>query len=206
VRHGNRWTAPAGGSGAGAGFTLIELLLFVAISATLLAIAVPLATSALDDMRTAMAARYLAGRILAARLDALQRSTCVGFRFEPSSSDYLFSTYTDGNQNGIRTTDIASGVDPIDATGERLADRFASVRFGLAAAVPDLDGVRQMTDTDGVRIGSPKILTLSPDGTASSGTVYLRGARAQYAVRVLGATGRTRVFHYQRGANQWVLR
>lgn len=206
MRHGNRWTAPAGGSGAGAGFTLIELLLFVAISATLLAIAVPLATSALDDMRTAMAARYLAGRILAARLDALQRSTCVGFRFEPSSADYLFSTYTDGNQNGIRTTDIASGVDPIDATGERLADRFASVRFGLAAAVPDLDGVRQMTDTDGVRIGSPKILTLSPDGTASSGTVYLRGARAQYAVRVLGATGRTRVFHYQRGANQWVLR
>jgi Tfp pilus assembly protein FimT len=206
VRHGNRWTAPACGSGAGAGFTLIELLLFVAISATLLAIAVPLATSALDDMRTAMAARYLAGRILAARLDALQRSTCVGFRFEPSSSDYLFSTYTDGNQNGIRTTDIASGVDPIDATGERLADRFASVRFGLAAALPDLDGVRQMTDTDGVRIGSPKILTLSPDGTASSGTVYLRGARAQYAVRVLGATGRTRVFHYHRGANQWVLR
>jgi Tfp pilus assembly protein FimT len=206
VRHGNRWTAPACGSGAGAGFTLIELLLFVAISATLLAIAVPLATSALDDMRTAMAARYLAGRILAARLDALQRSTCVGFRFEPSSSDYLFSTYTDGNQNGIRTTDIASGVDPIDATGERLADRFASVRFGLAAAVPDLDGVRQMTDTDGVRIGSPKILTLSPDGTASSGTVYLRGTRAQYAVRVLGATGRTRVFQYQRGANQWVLR
>jgi Tfp pilus assembly protein FimT len=206
VRHGNRWTAPACGSGAGAGFTLIELLLFVAISATLLAIAVPLATSALDNMRTAMAARYLAGRILAARLDALQRSTCVGFRFEPSSSDYLFSTYTDGNQNGIRTTDIASGVDPIDATGERLADRFASVRFGLAAAVPDLDGVRQMTDTDGVRIGSPKILTLSPDGTASSGTVYLRGTRAQYAVRVLGATGRTRVFHYQRGANQWVLR
>ena len=118
----------------------------------------------------------------------------------------MFSTYTDGNQNGIRTTDIASGVDPIDATGERLADRFASVRFGLAAAVPDLDGVRQMTDTDGVRIGSPKILTLSPDGTASSGTVYLRGARAQYAVRVLGATGRTRVFQYQRGANQWVLR
>jgi Tfp pilus assembly protein FimT len=206
VRHGNRWTAPACGSGAGAGFTLIELLLFVAISATLLAIAVPLATSALDDMRTAMAARYLAGRILAARLDALQRSTCVGFRFEPSSSDYLFSTYTDGNQNGIRTTDIASGVDPIDATGERLADRFASVRFGLAAALPDLDGVRQMTDTDGVRIGSPKILTLSPDGTASSGTVYLRGTRAQYAVRVLGATGRTRVFQYQRGANQWVLR
>ena len=75
MRHGNRWTAPACGSGAGAGFTLIELLLFVAISATLLAIAVPLATSALDDMRTAMAARYLAGRILAARLDALQRST-----------------------------------------------------------------------------------------------------------------------------------
>jgi type II secretory pathway pseudopilin PulG len=205
VRHVNSSKAPARRA-AGAGFTLIELLLFIAIAATFLGMTVPLVTSALDEMRTAMAARYLAGRILAARLDALQRSACVGFRFEPAGSDYSFATYADGNQNGLRTAEITSGTDPIVTTGERLADRFSSVRFGLMPAVPDLDGARQMADTDGVRIGSPKILTLSPDGTASSGTVYVRGTRAQYAVRVLGATGRTRVFHYQRGAQQWVSR
>lgn len=198
--------APARRMRAGAGFTLVELLMFVTISATFLGIAVPLATSALDEVRTSMAARYVAGRILAARLDALQRSTCVGFRFEAAGTDYSFATYADGNQNGLRTAEIASGIDPTVTTVERLADRFSSVRFGLMAAVPDLDGARQPVDTDGVRIGTPRILTLSPDGTASSGTVYIRGMRAQYAVRVLGATGRTRMFQYQRGAEQWVLR
>jgi hypothetical protein len=182
------------------------LLLCLAVSATFLGIAVPLATSALDEMRTAMAARYLAGRLMGARLDALQRSACVGFRFEAVDADYRFSTYADGNQNGIRTAEITNGVDPLIAGGERLGERFGRVQFGLLAAVPDLDGARQVADSDGVRIGSPKILTLSPDGTTTSGTVYVRGDRAQYAVRILGATGRTRVFHYQRGAERWVLR
>ena len=33
---------------------------------------------------------------------------------------------------------------------------------------------------DGVRIGSARILTMSPSGTATSGTLYLQGRRAQY--------------------------
>ena len=206
MRHANRSKAPACHARAGAGFTSIELLLCLAICGTLLGIAVPLTTSALDEMRTGMAARYVAGRILAARLDALQRSACVGFRFEPSGADYSVATYTDGNQNGVRSAEIASGIDSLVTAAERLADRFSSVRFGLAAAVPDLDGTRQMADSDGVRIGSPRILTLSPDGTATSGTLYVRGVRAQYAVRVLGATGRTRVFRYHGGAQQWLSR
>ena len=66
-----------------------------------------------------------------------------------------------------------------------------------------MDGLRN-TSTDGVRIGTPKILTISPDGTATSGTLYVQGARAQYAVRVLGATGRTRVLKYEPGSRSWV--
>jgi hypothetical protein len=45
---------------------------------------------------------------------------------------------------------------------------------------------------------------VSPDGTATSGTLYVQGSRAQYAVRVLGATGRTRVLKYERGSGAWV--
>jgi hypothetical protein len=57
-----------------------------------------------------------------------------------------------------------------------------------------------------VRIGAARILTMSPDGTATSGTLYVQGRRAQYAVRVLGATGRTRVFKYDTGARTWISR
>lgn len=153
-----------------------------------------------------MAARYVASRIVSARLDAVQRSTRIGFRFEPSGADYSIATYADGNRNGVRTAEISNGTDPPLSQRELLADHFAGVRFGLAAGVPDLEGASQPDDGDGVRIGSARILTLGPDGTATSGTVYIRGRRGQFAVRVLGATARTRIFKYDAGAGEWIAR
>ena len=189
-----------------AGFTAVELLLGLALVATLAGIAIPLATAGLDEIRTAAAAQYLAGRIVEARVDALRRSARVGLRFEPAGASYVIATYVDGNQNGIRTSEIADGTDPRLSRGERLDHHFAAVRFALAAGVPDLDGLRQAAESDGVRLGAARILTLSPDGTATSGTLYLRGARGQYAVRVLGATARTRTFKYHAGAGEWIAR
>jgi hypothetical protein len=34
----------------------------------------------------------------------------------------------------------------------------------------------------------------------------LRNARTQFAIRILGATGRTRVFFYEPGVRRWVTR
>jgi hypothetical protein len=60
-------------------------------------------------------------------------------------------------------------------------------------------------DSDPVRAGSSDILTLSPNGTATSATLYICGpTRSQYAVRVLGTTGRTRVFHFSRASSTWI--
>ena len=72
--------------------------------------------------------------------------------------------------------------------------------------VPDIDGARITADSDGIRVGSSRILTLGPDGTATSGTLYLHGRRGQYAVRVLGATGRTRVLRFDTGTGRWMTR
>ena len=49
------------------------------------------------------------------------------------------------------------------------------------------------------------LMSFSPLGTASSRTLYLRGADgSQYAVRVLGATGRTRVLRLVVSTGAWV--
>ena len=185
------------------GFTVIELLLAIALGVTLAALAVPLGTDAHDDMRTRAAARYVSGRVAAARLGAINRSRATGLRFLPSSPDYQFAAYVDGNGNGIRATDIQSGIDSPVGTARQLGFDFRGVSFGLAIGIPDVDGVRNAA-ADGVRIGTPRILTVSPDGTATSGTLYVRGRRAQYAIRVLGATGRTRVLKYEPGSRSWV--
>jgi hypothetical protein len=71
--------------------------------------------------------------------------------------------------------------------------------------VPDANG-ESGTGQDGVRIGSARILTMSVDGTATSGTLYVRGRRSQYAVRVLGVTGRTRMLQYHAGDRTWINR
>ena len=188
------------------GFTVLELLLAIAIGATMLAIAVPLTTDAIDDGRTAMAARYIEGRIMDARMHAVRRGTRIGLRFEPSGGDYRFAEYLDVNGNGLRTAEITAGIDAELSPRQFLRDHFPRVTFGLQANVPDVDGVRSASATDGVRLGPSRILTLGPDGTASSGTLYVSGRRRQYAVRVLGATGRTRVLRFEPGTRQWISR
>lgn len=188
-----------------AGFTVTELLFVAAVAATVTGLAVPLLDHAADELRTATAARYLAGRIHGARLEALTRGSAVALRFDAGEPDYTFTPFADGNGNGIRTADIAAGIDTPSGAPERLGERFSQVRFGLLPGVPDADGVTG-SRTDGVRIGTARILTLSPDGTATAGTLYLHGRRAQYGVRVLGVTARTRVLRYERGAGTWTSR
>jgi prepilin-type N-terminal cleavage/methylation domain-containing protein len=185
------------------GFTLIELLLAMSISVVLLGIALPVGGDAIDDMRARAAARYLSGRIASNRLAAINRSRSMGIRFTPAAPDYEFAAYVDGNDNGIRTADILSGIDVPTGGSRQLASEFRGIHFGLAIGISDIDGVRNST-SDGVRIGTARILTLSPDGTATSGTLYVQGSHAQYAVRVLGATGRTRVLKYETGSRTWV--
>jgi prepilin-type N-terminal cleavage/methylation domain-containing protein len=184
------------------GLTLLELLFTVAILSTILAIGLPAVSETIDLHRTSSAARYLAGRIQLARMEAVKRSTPVGLRFEAFGNDYAFAAYVDENRNGIRTADIRSGIDRVLMPLQRLSDTFGSVQFGLMPGVPDADG--SAGTGDGVRIGSARILTLGPNGTATPGTLYLHGRRLQLAVRVLGATGRTRVLRYDTASRKWV--
>ncbi len=175
----------------------------MAVSVVLVGVAIPVGGDALDDMRTRAAARYLAGRIANSRLGAINRSRAIGLRFVAGTPDYQFNSYVDGNGNGLRTADIQDGTDSALEVPRRLGSDFRGVRFGLTVGISDVDGVGN-TSPDGVRIGTSKILTMTPDGTATSGTLYVQGIRAQYAVRVLGATGRTRVLKYETGSRSWV--
>ena len=186
------------------GYTLIELLLAVSILATLAGIAVPLASGTVDDLRASGAARHMAARIATIRLDAVRRASTVALRFETDGADYRFTTFLDRDGDGVRAADVTRGIDVPLTSPERLDHHFAGTRFGLQPGVPDLDG--STASSDGVRIGSSSFLSTAPNGSATGGTLYIHGRRRQYAVRVLGATGRVRLFVYDRGARRWIQR
>lgn len=176
------------------GYTLLELLFVAALLLIVSAIAIPRSLAGLDRTRAASAARYLASRMAVARSQAVMRSAHVALRFEDRRSGVTFRMYVDGNHDGVRTDDIAAGVDaPLDAA-VRLGDLYP----GAAIAVgPD-------AGSDPVRVGSSNLLSFTPFGTSTSGSVYVRGRDgSQFAVRVLGATARARVERYVAHSRTW---
>jgi type II secretory pathway pseudopilin PulG len=190
-----------------AAYTLVELLLSLGLIATVTAVGSPGLLGARDAVLADGAADYLASRLHGARMEALKRRAYVAIRFESDADGITVSAYADGNANGVRSTDITSGADTRLAPPERLEQRFAGVRFGFETGVPDVDGAAVAPTADPIRVGTSRMLSFSPTGTSSTGTVYLRGrGRRQLAVRVLGATGRVRTLWFDFGGWQWQSR
>ena len=94
-------------------------------------------------------------------------------------------------------------MDPQVRPAERLAHQFPRVRVGLDDGVPTIDG--EAAEGSGpVRFGRSQMASFSPLGMSTSGTVYVLGeGRSQFAVRVLGPTGRVRVFQYHYQSGEW---
>jgi len=178
-----------------AGYSVVELLFAGAIMATMSAIAVPQSLAAIDRARAMSAARFLASRMAVARSQAVMRSTHVALRFEDGPSGITFRMFVDGNRNGVRTADISAGIDlPVEAP-VRLGELYQGVAIAVAGAA----------GSDPVKLGASNLLSFTPFGTASSGSVFVRGRDgSQFAVRVLGATGRARVLRYVPRSGDWV--
>ena len=188
--------------GGRAGYSLLELLFAAGFVVTVSGMAAPQLLSGLDDYRTAGAARYIAARMQRARMDAVMRSSEVAIQFTHAGSGYTYAAYRDGNHNGVRTRDIQSGADPPVGSVERLPDHFAAVDFGVQAGLPAVDG-GALPAGDPTRLGASNLASFSSNGTATAGSVYVRGRHAQYVVRIFGATGKVRVLKFDRAANQW---
>ena len=155
------------------------------------AVAVPQLNATIEHTRTVGAARYLAARLGSARAQAVARSANVALLFTIAGERTTMGIYADGNGDGVRTREIASGIDP--AAG-------APMRFDVA--FPHV--ILSLSDPPDPTLTSA-LMSFTPLGTASSGTLYLRGGDgSRYAVRVLGATGRTRVLRYDATSRSWI--
>lgn len=178
-----------------AGYTLLEALLVAGLVGLLTIVAVPQLTSAMNRSRGLAAARFLASRMALARSQAVGRSANVALRFAGDPGAVRFSVFMDGNGNGVRAADIAAGIDPLVEPSVLLSDLFPGVRIALG----------ESGEEDAVQVGAGEILSFTPMGTATSGSVYIRGRDGtQWAVRVLGTTARTRILRYSASTDDWV--
>ena len=188
------------------GHTLVELLIVTALMGTAAAIGLPRIRAGLDDAKTRTAAFYVSSRFALARTLAAQRNANVAFRFEPEDSGIRVRAIVDTNGNGVLSSEIRSGIDVPILPDERLDHLFPGVRYGFVPDARLIDGTSVAPDDDPIRFGRSDMLTFSPSGTATSGTVYIRSRRteSQFAITVLGATGRTRISRFDAPNRRWI--
>jgi len=185
------------------GYSLIELLFVLSTAATVGVMAVPPFLAAIDDYRTAGAVRYLSTRIQRTRMEAVSRSTKAAMQFVREGTGYSFGIYVDGNEDGVRTADIRNGIDRRFGATERLSDNYAGVDFGLLPDLPPIDPAGPPPGMDPIKLGSSALLSYAPSGSSSAGSLYIRGRTIQYAIRILGDTGRIRVLKFNPHDRLW---
>lgn len=186
------------------GYSLIETIFVAGLAVTITAMAVPQLWTGLDDYRAAGAARYIATRLQRTRMEAIVRSAAVGMRFVRIDGGYAYAEFVDGNRNGVLTREIDSGIDRPLRPAERLSAQFTGVDFGTLPNLPAIDAGATPPGSDPIRLGRADIATFTPLGTATTGTLYIVGRHgAQYAVRIFGETGKTRLLKFDRRAARW---
>jgi type II secretory pathway pseudopilin PulG len=186
------------------GYSLIELVFAICLMTTLTGMALPEFQGAIDDARAAGAARYLVSRVQQARFEAASRSANVALQFVPGPNGYSYAAYGDGNGDGVRTQDIRSGVDVRLGPSEYLSDNFPGVTFDVLPGLPPVEPGTPAPGADPVKLGVANLLSFSAVGTSSTGSLYIRGrGTTQYAIRVFGGTGRTRLFKFNARSRTW---
>lgn len=187
-----------------AAFSLIDLTCTLGLVATIGSLAVAQLTPGVEDARAAGAVRYVSTRLQQTRMEAISRNRATAMRFNRSSDAYGFLTYVDQNRNGVLSADIQAGIDRQTGRPERLSDRFPGVDFGALQGLPPIDSASTAPGADPIRLGSSDMATFTPLGTATSGTLYVlgRGSR-QFAIRILGETGRIRILKFHSRSGQW---
>ena len=187
------------------GAALIDMIVVVALIFILAAIAVPVVGGTLERERTIIGAQYLAGELQRARLESLKRAQAVAVRLEIVGGRTQFRLYADANGNGVLQKDIDKGTDPPLTPLQWLDDQARDIALRVNQTVTDVAGTASIAPGDDpLRIGSSALLTFSPLGSATSGTLYVAGHRGpQMAIRVFGATGRVRVLMFDAQARQW---
>ena len=194
------------GSASERGVALADVLAATALTALLSATTIPVVAGALENEHTRAGAQYLGAVVQQTQLDALRRGTFVALRFTTGPVDTEWQAFADGNGNGVLAREIEQGIDLALGPADRIGAHSRQVSLRINQAVPDIGGSGVLaTGSDPVRIGRSTLLSFSPTGSATAGTLYVSAPRGpQMAIRITGPTGRVRVLRYDTGAGRWL--
>jgi Tfp pilus assembly protein FimT len=175
------------------GYSLVEMVVMMTLLGVIAGIGIPRIWESVQEYRLRGASLYIRGLLRQVRAQAAANNAYMGIVFDEEEGQPSFSIHVDGNHNGIRRAEVRSGIDKRIRGPWRLSDVFPGVRYGS----PPLGADPPFPE---LRIGRSRIVSFSPIGTSTSGTLFLSNGRGSvHAVIVLGTTGRVRLARFRGG-------
>ena len=173
------------------GFQLVELVVVLALLTISALFVVPPVLSLSARLRVDLAAHELAAALHQARSLALTHSTFVAVKFFPQDGRVAYAGDRDGDGDGVRNVDIATGVDPQITPVRLFAHWQGRLGFGFPPGPPPRDpgdpSRRLGRLTDPIRFNDSDLASFGPLGQFDAGLpIVTNGRRELAAVRVLG--------------------
>ncbi|MBX7185916.1 MAG: type II secretion system GspH family protein [Vicinamibacteria bacterium] len=185
------------------GYSLLELMVSLGIILLMGSVALPNIIGFRQEAALLGAAQGFKAEFMRARSVATMKNTQTAIRFETDAAGRtLYSTYIDGNFNGVLTADIATGIDTRIAGPFRLDAGQAGVDVGVLPGAPSPEG--GLLGSEPIRFGNARMVSFSPLGTGTPGTFYLRTRSSMAGVRVTGGSARVRIMILR--GKRWVDR
>jgi hypothetical protein len=190
------------------GASLLELLAVLAlIGIFLIALSADLSGS-VRKKDFELFAREVTLMMERSRWKALNERRYSGIVFSFRNGSYQASLHADGNNNGIRTAEVNSGIDPLIEPPLRLTRSSDDIHAGILNSTipqipPRIGAIPQPNDP--IKFGRSDIVSFSPMGDSSSGTLYLAcvSQKQMYGIVVYGATARMTVWRFSN--YQWQM-
>ena len=183
------------------GWSAVETLVTLALVALV-------ATSSAADLvlwrqraRLEGTTRRLGLTLAALRARAATAGQAHGLWVRVQGEDLHWLVVADGNGNGLRTAELLSEVDLVLDTAAQLGIEAPGIRAGLPAGVTGING----SAVAALTFGGTELLSVGPDGTSSSGTLYLSDAHGNAAaLRMYGPTGRISLWRRRESEGRWM--
>jgi len=191
------------------GSSLSEALVVLLLSMLALLAASTAAGALRADGRMAAAAREMASVFAGLRWLSVASGRGHGLWFRRGPRGWQWFEVRDDNGNGLRVAELLAGTDRVLSGPHRLEQRVAGVGPGFPTAgpfprlPPEPGWLGDLHDP--IKFGRGDVISFTPLGTSSSGSLYLTDGRdGLWAVVVHGPAARIRVRRFDPRTRTWL--
>jgi len=167
---------------------------------------IPMILKTLHRLTLRSAAQQVQAALVDVRSQAVRLHVGRAARFEPNDGDWSYTVYEDGDDDGVLSTDIVSGVDRVVQPLRPLDLPLTSSWIGLpAGGIPDPDTGAWVAGTaTPLNFNRSSMCSFSKDGTGTPGSIYITNASGAAAVvRSSGSGGDIHTLYWWPGDAAW---